>query len=294
MARIGLVTVLYNSDELLEGFFKSIASQSFKDYILYLIDNSVNETTNKLIGKYLLKYPLTTCRHIKNADNIGVAAGNNAGIHLALNESCQYVLLLNNDIETEQDYVFSKLLELAEEKGETMIVPKILYYSNRKLWMAGGYMNKWRALGIHYGMGKKDVPEYNKAKHITYAPTCFMLIQKQVFEKIGYMDEQYFAYYDDTDFVFRATKAGFRLFYEPSLTILHKVSSSVGGNSPFYVYYSNRNKIYFIRKNLKGINRYFSILYTLIIRIFFWLRFDAARRKKLVQGLREGFRLSVQ
>jgi len=294
MAKIGLVTVLYKSDDVLEGFFKSISCQTYKNYILCLVDNSVNEVSNSLINKYLNEYPVTDHRHIKNSGNIGVAAGNNVGIHLALKEGCSHVLLLNNDIEMEQDHVFSTLVSLCEEKGETMVVPKIYYYDSRKLWMAGGYMNKWRALGIHYGYNKKDAPKYNAGKYISYAPTCFMIISKEVFEKVGYMDEKYFAYYDDTDFVLRATKAGFKLYYEPSVYILHKVSSSAGSNSPFYVYYSNRNKIYFIRKNLKGINRYFAILYTLALRAFFWIRFDRVRKKKLVRGLKDGFKLSIE
>ncbi len=294
MSAIGLVTVLYKSDGVLEGFFRSIASQTYKNYILYLIDNSVNDTSTSLINKYLQQYSITAYRHIKEPDNIGVAAGNNAGIRLALEEGCSHILLLNNDIETKQDFIFSRLFELSVQKGEKIIVPKIFYYNERKLWMAGGYMDKWRALGVHYGMKKADSPKYNEAKYITYAPTCFMLIDKEVFAKTGMMDEKYFAYYDDTDFVFRALKTGFKLYYEPFVSILHKVSSSAGDNSPFYVYYSNRNKIYFIRKNLRGFFRYFSLIYTLVARVAFYIRFDKERRKKLLQGLKDGFRMKTE
>jgi GT2 family glycosyltransferase len=293
MTKIGLVTVLYKSDEVLEGFFKSIFNQTYKDYILYLVDNSVNDVTDNLIAKWIQTYPITQYCHIKNAVNAGVAAGNNIGAKKAILDGCSYILLLNNDIEMDQDIVFNKLVALCEERGETMIVPKIYYYDTRRLWMAGGYLDKWRALGVHYGFNKKDKPKYNVGKYINYAPTCFMIIAKRVFEKVGYVDEKYFAYYDDTDFVLRATKAGFKLYYEPSVYILHKVSSSAGSNSIFYVYYSNRNKIYFIRKNLKGIRKYFAICYTLMSRTFFYLKYDSARKKKLITGLRDGFRLSI-
>lgn len=292
MAKIGLVTVLYKSDDVLEDFFKSISFQTHKDYVLYLVDNSVNDVTNNLIEQYLKQYPVTSCIHIKNKGNEGVAAGNNTGIHLALEDGCSHVLLLNNDIELEQDFVFQRMLLLSQK--EEIIVPKIYYYSDRKVWMAGGYMDKPRALGVHYGMDKEDGPEFNLPKHITYAPTCFMLIKKEVFDKIGFMDEKYFAYYDDTDFVFRAIEAGVKMFYDPTLYVLHKVSSSAGTNSPFYVYYSNRNKIYFIRKNFKGINKYFSILYTFLARVVFYFRYDKIRKKKLIEGLRDGFKIAVE
>ncbi len=290
MATIGLVTVLFRSDEVLPDFFKSISRQTHKDYILYLVDNSESATTDAIISQCLKEYPVTAYRHIKTGGNIGVAAGNNTGIKLSLADNCSHVLILNNDIEIEQDFMFSKLLSLADA-DESMIVPKIYYYDEKKIWMAGGYMDKWRALGVHYGYNQKDKPKYNIGKHVTYSPTCFMLVKKEVFDATGIMDEKYFAYYDDTDFVLRATKLGYKIWYEPSLELMHKVSSSVGTNSPFYVYYSNRNKIYFIRKNFKGLQRYFALLYTLISRIAFWVGFDKARKQKLVQGLKDGFKM---
>lgn len=294
MGKIGLVTVLYKSDEVLEGFFRSIAIQDFKNYILYIIDNSVNDKTNLLLETLSRQYPSVERKHIKNKENTGVAAGNNTGIRLALADDCSHVLLLNNDIEIEQSFLLGKMLAIAEEKGEVLIVPKILYYSNRKIWMAGGHMDKFRALGVHNGMNKTDIPKFNIPKHVTYSPTCFMLIAKSVFDKVGIVDEKYFAYYDDTDFIFRAVALGYKIYYEPSLVILHKVSTSVGVESPFYVYYSNRNKIYFIRKNFRGFYRWFAIGYTFLARTFFWLRYNSEKRKSLIKGIVDGFKIPVE
>ncbi|MBS1634167.1 MAG: glycosyltransferase family 2 protein [Bacteroidetes bacterium] len=293
MGKIGLVTVLYNSDEVLEGFFRTVSSQDNKNYCLYIIDNSANENTDKLIDSLLQKFPVSSYIHLKSNANIGVAAGNNIGIQKALEDGCSHVLLLNNDIEIPQSFLLKELLDLSEKKDESLIVPKIFYYPGGKIWMAGGYMDKFRALGVHYGYKKNDAAKYNVSLHCSYAPTCFMLIRKEVFDKVGLMDEKYFAYYDDTDFVLRAGKAGYRIFYEPSLFILHKVSAIAGGESPFYIYYSNRNKIYFIRKNFRGFNRYFSLAYTVVSRIAFWLKYDKTKKRKLITGLKEGFKVPV-
>ena len=80
MAKIGLVTVLFKSDEVLPDFFSSIARQTHKDYILYLVDNSESEATDKMISQCLADYPVTAYKHIRTGGNIGVAAGNNTGI----------------------------------------------------------------------------------------------------------------------------------------------------------------------------------------------------------------------
>ena len=288
----GLVTVLYKSDDVLEGFLKTLSIQTYKDYKLYLIDNSENEGTDILLTNLLNRYPVSAYQHIKTGGNIGVAAGNNAGIKAAMSDNCADVILLNNDIESGQDFVFEKILSVAATKQEAIIVPKILYYDTRKVWTAGGYMDNWRALGVHYDGYDENDQKSNIAKHITYAPTCFMYIKKEVFDHIGIMDEKYFAYYDDTDFVYRACQHGYKLYYEPSVTILHKVSSSSGGdNSLFYIYYSNRNKVYFIRKNYKGIRKLIALCYTLLSRTFFYLRFDKERRFRLLQGIKDGFKM---
>lgn len=292
MAKIGLVTVLFKSDTVLPDFFKSIAKQTHTDYILYLVDNSPAPSSDKIIEDGLSENTITQYIHIKNTENIGVAEGNNMGIRQALADHCSHIILLNNDIELEQDFVFSQMLALCN-KGEKIIVPKIFYHDTRKLWMAGGTMNKWRALGIHHGDGKADAPEYNIAKYITYAPTCFMLVESDVFKTVGLMDAKYFAYYDDTDFVFRALQAGFKMYYEPALTVLHKVSSSTGSNPTFYVYYSNRNKIYFIRKNLKGLVKLVAFGTTLFTRAWYYVKFDKERRTKLVEALRDGFNMPI-
>jgi GT2 family glycosyltransferase len=294
MAKIGLVTVLYNSDEVLEDFFRTVSYQDYKNYELYIVDNSENPNTDELIITLSNKYPITAFNHIKTGGNVGVAAGNNIGIKQAIADLCSYVLILNNDIVIERTNCFSKMIELSKLKGEKIIVNKVLYYENRKVWMAGGYMDNFRALGVHYSGNDENSSKFNEEKYITYAPTCFLFVNSDIFKEIGIMDEKYFAYCDDTDFVYRCIQKDIKIFYEPSLTILHKVSSSSGGDaSLFYIYYSNRNKIYFIRKHYKGIHKFLSLTYTLLARFVFYLKFNTAQKQKLIEAIKDGFKMNM-
>lgn len=292
MPRLGLVTVLYKSDEVLEDFFRSLHMQSYRDFHLYIIDNSPSEATDAIISDCSGRYPLPGMTHIRSEGNIGVAAGNNRGIRAALHAGCSHVLLLNNDILIEQNHMLERMMELARK--EELVTVKIFYHDTRLLWMAGGYMDHRRALGVHYGYKKPDGPAYDKAGYVTYAPTCFLLVKASLFDSVGMMDESYFAYYDDTDFVLRCTRSGHKLWYEPSLRLYHKVSSSSGGDfSPFYIYYGNRNKIYFIRKHYKGIHKCWLLAYSFLTRIGFYLRYDSVGKQKLVAAFRDGFRMPV-
>lgn len=292
MAKVGLVTVLYNSNDVLEGFFKSLSPQIFKDYKLYIIDNSPSAETDKVIAKYTLLYPIQEYIHIKSSGNIGVAAGNNVGIKAALEDDCEYVLLLNNDIEFEQYDLIKEMYNYANANHEEFIIPKILYYDSRNIWMAGGYLNKFRATSIHVGENRIDSEEFNQPKYFGYAPTCFMLIKASIFQEIGLMDEKYFVYYDDTDFIYRATLNKYKIYYMPKYKILHKVSSSTGGSeSSFSIYYGNRNRVYFIKKHFGLFHRLVSYSYFLTSRVIKYFQYDKIKKERLVQAIKDGFKM---
>lgn len=294
MPKIGLVTVLFNSNSVLEGFIKSLSAQTFKDYHLYLVDNTPSAETDRLIAELTAKYPVSEFTHIRNTGNLGVAKGNNQGTELSLAAGCTHTLLLNNDIEIEQADLLERMYNTAIDKQETLIIPKILYYDTRKIWMAGGILQKYRGTNIHVGDKEDDGPAYSKTAHFDYAPTCFMLIANSVFREIGLMDEQYFVYYDDIDWIYRATEKGHMVYLMPDLIVLHKVSSLTGGTeSLFSIYYSNRNRVYFLRKNFRGFRRLISLGFTLSTRVIKYFRYAGKEREQLKKAVLEGMSMKT-
>ena len=290
MPTLALITVLYKSDSVLEDFFAGIAMQDYTGYKLYLIDNSANEITTSLIAQLVKKYAIADVEYVDTKGNIGVAAGNNMGIKKAMQDGCTFLLFLNNDIFISQTYLLNEMVKACEV--HTIVTPKIFYYDSGLLWMAGGYIDKLKALGVHYGMKQKDAAQFNQARYVTYAPTCFLMVKTSVVEQIGLMDEKYFAYYDDTDFVYRAVKKGMKIWYQPSLQLMHKVSSSSGGDdSMFYIYYGNRNKLYFIKKHFKGVHKLYLYAYYLLTRFFYYLQFDGSKKKQLLKATTDGFKM---
>ncbi len=294
MARIGLVTVLFKSDDVLEGFLKSLSSQSYFDYHLYIVDNTPSLSTDNLLIELIERYPIPSFSHYKSDSNFGIAKGNNVGIEAALKDGCEFVLLLNNDIEFKQPDLFELLIKQAYERRKALIVPKIFFYDTKKIWMAGGHFQWAKAMAFHVGEGKNDKKKYNKNAYFNYAPTCFMLIRSSVFNEIGLMDEKYFVYFDDTDFVYRAIEKGYSIYYCASLEILHKVGSSTGGdNSVFGIYYGNRNRIYFIRKHYDLLKKIIAFTFVLCTRVIKYLRYNQEQRKYLNRGLKDGFAMKM-
>lgn len=248
MSRIGLVTVTFNSASVIDGFTTSVMGQTWQDWKLYVIDNA--STDEGLLHVKCSAKADNRIVLIANQKNLGVAAGNNQGIESALADGCDSVLLINNDVEFGPNLI-SEMVAAMQQLGADMLVPKIRYFEPvDTIWCAGGRFNRRRAFStIHFGEGEVDKGQFDKSQRIEYAPTCCMMINRSVFARIGVMDENYFVYYDDTDFCFRALSSGIAFWYAPEPVLFHKVSSLTGGMSDFSVLNATRGKVYFIRKH---------------------------------------------
>jgi GT2 family glycosyltransferase len=263
---IGVVTVTYNSSSVMHEFMESALKQSYKDFSLYIVDNRSSDETLELVSKYQDSRIVA----IPNRTNVGVAEGNNIGIRAALNDGCDCVLLINNDTVFGPN-LFSALLEGLLQYNCDIIVPKIMQFDDPEtIWYGGGHLSKIRASAIHYGDGEKDIGQFNAARLVSYSPTCCMLIKKEVFARVGMMDELYFVYCDDTDFCNRAFRSGIKLFYVPSAKLLHKVSSLTQKQSTFSLMYGTRNRIYYLWKNFSFIQ---FLVYLPIFQLQYLLKF---------------------
>ena len=276
MEKVAIVTITYNSESVLVPFFDSLLKQTYTNIKLYVIDNASTDNTLNIIDGYNSNNILL----IKNTRNEGVAKANNQGIKQALNDGCNHIVIANNDIEFESDLIL-RLLNKKSKHNASIISPKIMYYDRPNLiWYAGAWFIKNKGyLPLHKGINEVDNGQYDHVLTVEYAPTCFLLIDKKVFSDIGYMDEKYFVYFDDTDFLYRIWKNGrHKTIIDTSVKIYHKVGSltksfnSKGkkiyrGN--FFLRQNIRNHVYFLRKT----GTMFSYLYIIWLLILNNIKF---------------------
>jgi hypothetical protein len=269
-SRVGVVTVTFNSASVIADFMDSMLKQTHADFLLYVVDNASADETLKLVHQYSDARIMV----IPNEDNVGVAEGNNIGIRAARRDGCGSVLLVNNDTVFDS-VLLSKLVYGLRQHECDMIVPKILFFDEpKRIWSAGGYFSRLRGLSKHFGEGCWDDGRFDRAQAVSYAPTCCMLIKSRIFDSVGLIDPAYFAYYDDTDFCYRARKAGSRLFYLPSARLLHKVGSLTGGESNFAAHYLARNRAYYL---LKSFPLWRALFYLLVFQIWIFVKFSFVR-----------------
>ena len=227
---------------------------------------------------------------LRSESNVGFAGGNNLAIREALeNNSYDYFLLLNNDTVIAEDMI-EKLLEYSG--SETIVVPKMLYYASPDIiWYGGGKINRLTGRAEHVDMGVKEKNSKLKIPCQTlFATGCCMLIPKNVFKRIGLLDETYFMYCEDTEFCLRANKFGIKILYQPYAKLWHKVSRSTGGgDSDFSLYYMTRNRLRYISdyKNQFYIIAKIVTKFTRYIRIIQYSFSDPTRSRAILKGLQD-------
>ncbi|MFH1832964.1 MAG: glycosyltransferase family 2 protein [Candidatus Levyibacteriota bacterium] len=197
---------------------------------------------------------------IRNERNLGFAGGNNVGIKYALENGADYVLILNNDTLVDKGLI-TELLKVADSDEKIGIVAPKIYFAKgfefhkdryresergRIIWYAGGIMDWKNIIGHHRGVDEVDKGQFEKVEETDYATGCCMLIKKEVFEMIGFLDKKYFLYYEDSDFSQRSKLVGYKIKFVPKAIVWHKNAGSAGGSgSSMQDYYITRNRLIF-------------------------------------------------
>lgn len=277
--RVGIVLVNYNGGKFMPDCLASLANLDYSDAYIVVVDNA---STDGSADEAEALYPnIAVVRHTAN---LGITGGNNAGMDWCRANKCEYILLLNNDTVVKPDFL-SNLLAQAEP--DCLLVPKIYFHDNKTLINNHfGTFDYWRGIHRDWFYGRSDTPASRRIQSTaTMANTCALLIPQQVAGRVGPMDDIYFIYSDDTDFITRAVRSGSRIKFVPNAVLYHRESSSSGGtNSPLAVYYTTRNRLYFMRKHQKNP----------VVLGFFWVYFTLTRLAVAANYLRRGQRLQLR
>lgn len=234
---------------------------------------------------------------IKNNQNYGFAEGNNIGIKYVLkNLDPDYILLLNNDTVVDNNFL-TELVTNANQQNVGFLGPKVYYYdyNGRKdvINFAGGKLNTIKGSTRHLGFNEIDKGQHEKINEIDYVQGCCILIKKKIFKEVGFLDINYFTYWEETDLCRRGFNKGYKSIYVPKAKIWHKVGSSNIGKTKFC--YMVRNRFMFMKKNF-GTNEYllfliyFSLIdmwFNILVIIFFKKDFDML--KAFFKGLRRSY-----
>lgn len=211
MITIGLITVNYNNSKDTKKLLESVKKIDKKNLrlIQYVVDCGSKDGSQGEIEK---AFP--NIISIKSPTNLGFGGGNNLGITRALEDKCDYLLLINNDALIKDKYFLKNLLYT---KGD-IISPLVKYKLNGlEAFDYGGKVDRLFGRNTHYHSLPSITPDY-------FSGVC--IIKQKVLKKIGGFDANYFLYYEDADFCLRAKKNGFKLGFCPESSIFHNLSAT--------------------------------------------------------------------
>lgn len=235
---------------------ESVYKMDCPNFDVIIVDNG---STDDSVTTIKTAFPQATL--IENKKNLGFTGGNNIAMRYAMKNGGDYMWLLNNDTVVEPD-TLSKLVDAAEKDADIGLVSPVIYYYDdpNKVQVRCSYID-WKRQKIFYPLDLEtfDIWQENEPDRVCLWGTA-LLIRRDLIEKIGYLDERFFAYWEDVDFSVRSTRAGYRNVTEISAGIRHKNPIGEPGKikrPPHFSYYIIRNGYFFWMKHLVGCKKFF-------------------------------------
>lgn len=284
MQEVSVIIPNYNGMAYLEGVLSTLEQQTFQNFETILVDNGSSDGS---VAFVMGNYPWVHI--IELPDNYGFSRAVNEGIYAA---RAPYVLLLNNDTEVDKNFVGEMLASIKRHKKAFSCSARMIRYHERdKLDDAGNY---YCALGWAFARGKgKDIRTYEREERIFTSCAGAAIYRRRLFEKIGYFDEEHFAYLEDIDVGYRARIEGYENWYAPKALVYHIGSGTSGSRyNQFKTRYSSRNNIYLIYKNMPLLQIILNLPFLIPgfgLKILFF--FQKGMGKEYIAGIKNGFQL---
>jgi GT2 family glycosyltransferase len=265
---VAILVLNYNGKEHLDNCFRSVLAQTGPQDQLYLVDNGSTDGSVEYVKE---RYPAV--RRILFEHNLGFAEAYNRAVRIVDEE---LVVFLNNDVEVEEGWLSGLKSGLEGSTGQVAACgSKILFYNSRGLVNhAGGKLTRIGG-GIDLGFMKPNIQEGYHERCVGCVSGASMIVPRSVFLSLGGFDPDFFAYFEDVDYCWRAWLVGFRVLYVPSSIMYHKFSATMGPlMKPERVFLGERNRLQTMLENLELRNLIQAVLISsayLLSRVLFFL-----------------------
>lgn len=248
---VAIVVLNWNGLADTRECLQSLQAVDYPNKRVIVIDNgSANDEATTMEGEF----PGFT-EVVRLPENRGFAGGANAGIRHALDAEAEYVLLLNNDTIVDPSFLTNLVSAARELPDVAALCPKTYFYERPGvIYSTGGSVNLWRGVARQMGREQDDTGTYDDVAERDYADGVCMLMPASAIRSVGLLDEEYFAYWEETDWCVRAREKGLRSYYVPSARIWHKAARSQAPDAPFHYLY-RRNALLFVRKRGSGLQK---------------------------------------
>lgn len=279
---VSFITVNYNSTHDTIEFLLSCEKLNYKNIEVFVVDNA-----SKVDPAKEIKESFPWVKYIRSEKNLGFAGGNNLAVRQATGE---YLFFLNNDTLLFPDFLDNIIEFMQSHPDAGMASPKVLFGNGTTIQYAGTTEINFLGRGNRIGLHEEDHGQYNKNYKTVYGHGAALIVPKKVVDEAGEMPEVFFLYYEEHDWCERVKSRGYNMYYIGTSSILHKESMSTGGDESYTkVYYLNRNRLLFMRRNFSGFKLIAGVLYFYIISVpKNFLKYLIKGKMKLANGILKG------
>jgi len=239
MAQVSIIILTYNSEKYIEELLKSLEDFGNNQEII-IVDNDSKDQTVKLAKKF---------GHLKvyeTGRNLGFAKGINYGAEKAKGD---YLLFINPDA------VFKKgnlndLVSVFEENEKVGVVGgKLIDYQGNSEKSAGKFFNFFETIMLALGLDEKFKLRFSpdKITEVDFVSGGFMIVESNIFKKMGGFDEKFFMYVEDMELCYRVRKSGREVYFSPNVVISHAGQGS--SNKTFAIVNIYKGVLYFFKKH---------------------------------------------
>lgn len=279
--KVSIVIPNYNGKQYIKACMESLEKQSYKDFEIILVDNGSLDGSRSYIKE---NYPDINVIFLDK--NYGFSYAVNVGIKQS---NAEYVVLLNNDTEVDKDWLGNLVRCIEKDKQIFSCSSKMIRYNERHLIDDAG--DEYCILGWTRKRGDgMPVDLYNETKEVFSSCAGAAIYRREIFAKIGYFDELFFAYMEDVDISYRALIYGYKNIYCSDALVYHIGSATTGSTrySSLKVKLAARNNIYVQYKNMPRLQRWLNKPFLLLGRLIKYMFFvKKGFGKEFLEGTRE-------
>jgi len=291
MSRVAIIILNWNgiNDTLL--CLNSLLKQSYLDFQIIVVDNGSTDNSKLLLEKYKEEHS-DKIIVIYNPVNFGFAGGVNIGIEWALNDNFEYIALFNNDAEADKDWL-KQLIKSVKPADIGISTGLLLHGDGKTIDSTGDWYTNW---GLPFPRNRGEKTDRAAKEGLVFSASGgASLYKSSLIRDIGLFDDDFFAYYEDTDISFRAQLAGYKIAYNPKAIAYHKQGATSNKLPGFAVYQTFKNlPLLFIKNVPTGLLLPIGIRFYLAYWLMLFNAISKGNGKPAIKGLWMSFILGFR
>ena len=251
---VDIIIPTLNTKDTLETCLNSLFNQSYKQFRITIIDDASTDGTIAM-----LQSKFSGVKIIRNEKIIGREASRNTAIR---NSNARYIATLDADTIVDRKWLEELVRAIAVDEDIGMCSCKILKMDKPHIIDNIGHALYYDFSPLHIGTGQKDRGQFERKIEIFGVCLTSALIRREIFNRVGFFDEDYNDNLGDDEWLWRARAIGYRCIYVPTAVVYHKKTSS---------YLNKKNIFIWERNRILSIIKYYS-LFMAMKSIFYSLK----------------------